>query len=59
MNNIEPSADFKAYREMQDAMAHMRGKFGAVVAMDMPEYQAAWRAAETIKNRHGGMPPEK
>ena len=65
MNNPEridlipqpPSEALKTYREMQGCMNHMRGKFGARVAMSMPEFQAAWRVMETIKNRHGGMPP--
>ena len=52
-----PSPDLVAYREMQEAMRHMREDRG-VFAIDQPEYQAAWRNAETIKNRHSGMPPK-
>ena len=51
------SKDLEMYLEMQAAMRHMRGKFGASAAMQMPEFQAAWRASEAIKNKHGGMPP--
>ena len=51
-----PSSDLVAYREMQEAMRHMREDRG-VFAIDLPEYQVAWRNAETIKNRWGGLPP--
>jgi hypothetical protein len=52
------NTDFDTYTEAQAAMKWLRDTYGAP-AIDLPEFQAAWRAAETIKNRHGGMPPAK
>jgi hypothetical protein len=48
--------DFHRYRMLQREMARLRDKHGAQ-ALNQPEYQAAWRASEIVKNRHGGLPP--
>ena len=48
--------DFHRYRMLQRELARLRDKHG-VNALNTPEYQAAWRASEVVKNRHGGMPP--
>lgn len=51
------SRDYQCYLIAQDAMKLLRSRHG-VAAIDLPEYQAAWRMAEAIKNKHGGMPPK-
>lgn len=52
------NTDFDTYNEAQAAMKRLRDTYGAM-AIDLPEFQAAWRAAEAVKNRNGGMPPAK
>ena len=54
----EAQSDCQMYREMLAAMNHMVAKFGKLEAVTMPEYAAAWRAIEAIKNRNGGYPPK-
>ena len=49
-------SDFDTYTAMQRRMMELL-RSGEASVIDLPEFQAAWRAAETIKNRHGGMPP--
>ena len=52
------SEDRVIYEWLQARMKELRNEFGAE-AMDLATYQSYWREAETIKNRHGGMPPTK
>lgn len=51
-------SDFETYNDLQEYMRLLRKRYGAM-AIDLPEFQAAWKAAEVIKNKHGGMPPKK
>jgi hypothetical protein len=50
--------DFTTYTLLQEQLKTLRIRHGAG-ALNLPEYQAAWRAAETVKNRHGGLPPKR
>jgi hypothetical protein len=51
-------SDYEKYLGLQHEMNRLRSRHG-VTALDQPEYQAAWRASEIIKNRHGGLPPKR
>ena len=56
MNTTTP--DRNTYDSLQSSMRRLQVELGAA-AMDQPEYQAAWRASEAIKNRHGGFVPAR
>lgn len=49
-------SDRKKYLGLQAELRSLLAQFGAT-ALNQPEYRAAWKASETIKNRHGGFPP--
>lgn len=50
--------DRKQYDEINAVIQRMMRNFGGA-AFAMPEFKAAWKALEKIKNKHGGMPPKK
>ncbi len=53
----EAAAQDKAQYDMLQKRMSSLLKNGGGDAVDSPEYQAAWKASEAIKNRNGGMPP--
>ena len=48
--------DFDRYKMLSREMKRLTDKHGTA-AVNLPEFQALWRAREVVKNRHGGMPP--
>lgn len=47
--------DLDNYKELQITLTNL----ALTGQIDTPEFQAAWKASEEIKNRNGGMPPNE
>ena len=57
MNTSLPD-DRNDYEQLQRFMLELLQELGSE-AINLPAYQKAWEASEEIKNRNGGMPPNK
>lgn len=53
------SADRKFYEQLRDKMEELTPKVEAGDLESCAQFHRLWRELETVKNRHGGMPPEE